>query len=129
MRVKPAETWAAEAGIPVEVARAILADGALRIAITTEGEMPPRSPVEFRLSVGAESRERCAQVLEEMADRIRHGENHHHPIGSSSAWGGAGSHGHHELSVDESITPEAYGQRLQQWCQRRREARGAGGGS
>lgn len=42
--MKPAETWAAENGIPVEVVRAILADGALRIAITTEGELPPRSP-------------------------------------------------------------------------------------
>ncbi len=128
--MKPAETWAAENGIPVEVVHAILADGALRIAITTEGELPPRSPVELRLSIGAESRLRCAQVLEDLADRIRHGENHHHPIGPSSVWGGAGSHGHHELSVDESITPEAYEARLQQWAERRREAaRDAGGAS
>lgn len=76
---------------------------------------PPRSPVEFRLSVGAESRERLALLLEEFAERIRHGADHYHPITPRSLWGGAGSHGHHELDVDESITPDDYKDALRAW--------------
>lgn len=118
--------WAGRFCIPIEAVREIQRDAMLAIAIKDCGDdPPPRSRVEFRLSVGAESRERLAQVLEDLADRIRHSPNHHHPIEASGLWGGAGSHGHHELSEHEGVSKEAYEAELQAWSQRHRWKRQA----
>ncbi len=117
--MRPPEQWAAERGISVEVVREIQRDAMLAIAIKDCGDdPPPRSRVEFRLSVGAESRERLAQVLDDLADRIRHSPNHYHPIESSGMWGGCGSHGHHELSEHDGVTRQSYDAELQAWCKR-----------
>lgn len=74
---------------------------------------PPRSPIEFRLSIGAEDRVSLSRRLQELADRIASGSLD--PIGPSGFWGGAGSHGNYTFDEDAKITPEKYRRDLQAW--------------
>lgn len=124
--MRPPDQWAAERGIPIDVVREIQRDAMLAISTKDcSDDPPPRSPVEFRLAIGAESRERLSQELEQLADRIRHSPNHYHPISANGCWGGAGTCGDYALDVREDITREAYETELQAWAERCREKRRA----
>jgi hypothetical protein len=81
---------------------------------------PPRSCIEFRLSIGAEDRDALVRALRSMADKIERDQE-----GPNGCWGGAGSHGDYTFDHDPSITPDDYRCDLEAWCERRREARRA----
>lgn len=78
-----------------------------------EFNSPPRSPIEFRLSIGAEDRESLLRRLRELADRIEGVAPD--PMTPKGCWGGAGSHGHYEFDEDLTITPEQYRRDLARW--------------
>lgn len=79
---------------------------------------PPRSRIEFRLSIGAESRKDLTWRLRELADEIDSEQ-----LGPSSLWGGAGSHGDCTFSEDATIFVPEYRAAVDAWL-KRQPARG-----
>jgi hypothetical protein len=71
---------------------------------------PPLSPIELRISIGAETKNDVIHLLE---NRIREWWSEEIV---ESHWGGAGTHGHIEIEYRD-VTPEQYRAELAEWCE------------